>query len=343
MAASRRARWLRRLGLLALAAVVALLAVAGGHFAAAHRRIEALVPPVPEPGALVAALEAGEAPVALYRIETARQSVPRSAVLDPALDPSPESPYVMAHTAFAVAWADGRLLLIDLGMDAEGARAFGRPIRWLTDAGPVRPGRSVAEALGPDVERVAGVVLTHLHEDHVQGARALCAGATGDIPLFRTRLQGEEGNYTTAAGRDHRRAAGCLRPRPLGAEPARRIPGLAGVAVVAVAGHTPGSQVVAVRTHPVGGEPVTWVVTGDVVNAVDGVRLDLPKPPLYSLLMVPEAQERLAGLRAWLGRLASERGTRLLVPHDALHLEESGLPEWPGATHAGDGPPEEAP
>ncbi len=57
---------------------------------------------------------------------------------------------------------------------------------------------------------------------------------------------------------------------------------------------------------------------------IDAVRLDLPKPRLYSLFIVPEAPARLARLRALLRELA-ERGVGILVSHDQHALEASGI------------------
>jgi hypothetical protein len=60
------------------------------------------------------------------------------------------------------------------------------------------------------------------------------------------------------------------------------------------------------------------------VFLLDAVRLDLPKPRLYSLFIVPEAPARLAQLRALLREL-EERGVGVLVSHDQHALESSGI------------------
>jgi hypothetical protein len=68
-------------------------------------------------------------------------------------------------------------------------------------------------------------------------------------------------------------------------------------------------------------------LVGDVVNAVDGVRRDVPKPRLYRLLVVPESDRRMARLRALLREL-ERLGFEILPSHDQLHLEAMGIPEW---------------
>ncbi len=99
------------------------------------------------------------------------------------------------------------------------------------------------------------------------------------------------------------------------------------MAIVPVAGHTPGSQVVVVQLG--GGAAVRRAfITGDVVNHMDGLRLDLPKPRLYGLLVVPESPERLAGVRRYLRGLMDEHGYTALVGHDRHQLASSGVPAW---------------
>jgi glyoxylase-like metal-dependent hydrolase (beta-lactamase superfamily II) len=100
------------------------------------------------------------------------------------------------------------------------------------------------------------------------------------------------------------------------------VPGFPGVHVVAAGGHTPGSQIVVARVGDQG-----YVVTGDTVNHLEGVRQDLPKPFLYRLLVVPEWEARQRELRSFL-RALEDQGLRLLVPHDQASLEASGVGRW---------------
>lgn len=318
-----------RLLLLMLAGLVGLgLAFAAVTLVAAQRAIEALDPPLPPAARLLASRAARDLPVRLSWIDTASQAMPRSAVLEPRADPSPDASYVMSHPVFVLEWADGRILLVDLGMDPESARRFGRLIRLLSGGEPIEPHGSAAEALGNAVSRVAGVVLTHLHSDHTAGAAALCAALERTVPLFQAPLQAERGNFTTRGGRAEIEAAGCLKARPLEGESPFAVPGFPGLVVSPVAGHTPGSQVFVVHVRS-GGEPVrSFVLTGDVVNHGDALLHDLPKPRLYSLLVVPEARERLGVVRRHLRGLVEEHRLTPLVSHDRGQLEASGVPQW---------------
>ena len=66
--------------------------------------------------------------------------------------------------------------------------------------------------------------------------------------------------------------------------------------------------------------------TGDTVNNIDGVLHDIPKPFLYRLLIVPEAEDRQTELRHFLRDLGTAAGMTLLVSHDQREIEASGIP-----------------
>ena len=316
-------RWL-----LVLAALFALaLGVLAVILVRAHREIRAIDPPLPSVAAVTRTDADGDLPVRLRWIDTASQAMPRSGVLDPDLDPDPAAGYVMSHPSFVLEWADGRLFLIDLGMDAESAAAFGRNLEWLGGAEPIAFHASAAERLGDAVARVRGLAFTHLHTDHTSGVAELCQARSEPLRLFQTRLQAERVNHTTRPGRAQLEAAGCLETELLEGAALMAVPGFPGLAVVAAGGHTPGSQIFVAHVRD-GRELRTWVFTGDVVNHLDGVRLDLPKPRLYSLLVVPESTARLQRLRVWLRELAQTYGARILVSHDELALQASGIDAW---------------
>jgi glyoxylase-like metal-dependent hydrolase (beta-lactamase superfamily II) len=256
--------------------------------------------------------------------------MPRAAVLDAALDPTPDAPYVMGHVAFAIEWADGRIFLVDAGMDREAALAFGAPIERLSGADPIEPRRSVAEALGSAARRVTGIGFTHLHTDHTSGVAALCAATDRRIRLVQGRLQTERTNYTTRGGAAQLAAAPCLAREVLDGSGVVGVPGFPGLALVPAGGHTPCSQLFVAHVRD-GDALRTWLFAGDVVNQIDGALREVPKPGLYSLVVVPEAPARLAALRALLREAAARPGTGLLVSHDRLALERSGVPEWPAS------------
>jgi len=273
--------------------------------------------------------------VRLSVANTARQEMPRSAVLEPALDPKPGEPYVMSHPSFVLEWPDGKILLVDVGMDREGALRFGRPIELLSGGSAIEPLATAAEQLGPAAERVEGIVFTHLHQDHVGGVSALCRGRTRPLRVFMTEAQDQRPNYTTRPGREllagvKRGAQGdgdaaCVEVAPIATGGLRPVPGFPGVFVVAAGGHTPGSQVV-VANVDAGAGARQFVFTGDIVNSIAGIDFDVPKPRLYRLLVVPEADERQGELRRFLRDLRDAGGAALLVSHDARQIEASGVP-----------------
>lgn len=306
-----------------------VLAAAGMGLLLAHREIDALDPPLPSLVALRAFAAAPDLPTQLAVVDTASQEMPRALVLDPSRDPRPGARYVMSHPAVVLIWADGRRLLVDAGMDRAGALAFGRPIEWLGGQ-PIEPHASLAERIGGTLARAGplGIVFTHLHTDHVGGVAALCAALPPSmrVSLFQREAQIRLANYTTRPGRAQLAAARCLAPVALEEAPVAAVPGFPGVFVIHAAGHTPGSQVVGawLRETP-GAPPRGWLFPGDVANAVDGIREEVPKPWAYSTFVVPESAARLARLRGFL-RDAEAAGMTLVPAHDALHLRSLGLP-----------------
>ncbi len=317
--------------LLGVAAVllVAVLLV-GGFFWSAHRGIEAEHAPLPTAQELAAWIDGPtfDLPVRARWIETATQKMPRSAVLDPAGDPSPETPFVMSHPAFVIEWTDGRILLVDTGMRPDSAISFGKPLQWLGGAGPIEPRKSTAEALGADLQRVKGLLFTHLHTDHVDGVVALCEGASPPrIDAFMVVAQAERPNYTTQPGLDLLEQAPCVSPHVLGGVAALHpVQGFPGVAVIDAGGHTPGSEIILVRLAAAQGMKLL-AFAGDTVNHHDGIRHDVPKPWAYRKFIVPESDERQHELRQFLSSLEKENGFTVLVSHDEASVLASGLPQ----------------
>ncbi len=319
---------MRRL-LLALAALLGLgLAALGAVLALAHVEIRRRDPPLPADAEVLALAEDPDPPGRVAWQLTASQALPRSQVLDPALDPEPAAPYVMSHPSFALAWPDGRILLVDLGMEREAALAFGRPLEWLGGAEPAVFHGGAAAALGPAAARVGAVLFSHLHTDHVEGVLALCAargGAALSVP--QTPAQAELVNHTTRPGQRLLEQAGCVARQRLPEAPLAKLPGFGGVAVADAAGHTPGSQVVLAVLRGEG-PPRRLAFTGDVANHVAGIRLDVGKPPAYRALVVPEWDARLGRVRRWLRHLEQDLGFELVVEHDQAQLEALRLPPF---------------
>jgi len=314
----------RLLRLLAIAVALAV-ALPVGLLLWTHWAIRQVGGPLPSVAEIRALPVPADAPVDVLAVDTATQPMPRSLVLEADLDPDPDAPYLMSHPSFLLRWADGRGLFVDLGMDPEAAREFGAAGEWVGASSIATHGAAATLLSRWIPSGPLAVVFTHLHSDHVQGAVALCAGrARGEIALFQTRPQAERSNYTTWPGRRLLNEAGCLRPETLADERLAAVPGYPGVHVFHAAGHTPGSQVVIAQVRD-RDRVRTLVFSGDVVNHVDGVRQDVPKPLLYRLLVTPEADGRLGEVRRLLAALESELGAEIAVAHDRLQLESLGL------------------
>ena len=309
----------------ALALAVAGVALLLG---ASHRQIRALDPELPSLASIGALADEADLPVRVSVWNSASQPMPRRLVLDPALDPDPDAPYAMSHPSFVLEWADGRVLLVDAGMDAEQARAFGRPLEWF-GAGAIEPHGSIAERVLPALaERPLAIVFTHLHSDHVGGVAALCHArpAPGSVRLVQTVAQAELANHTTRPGRAALDAAGCLARERLPDVPLAPIPDRPGAFVIRAAGHTPGSQIVGAFVQSAGAVR-GYLFAGDAANAIDGIRHDVPKPWAYRTFLVPESEPRLRRVRAFL-RDAEQQGFVVAIAHDERHLATTGIPPF---------------
>lgn len=281
----------------------------------AHRQIRAIDPPLPDAEALRAAVGVANGPVRVSYVNTSSQSSGGGRE--------------MGHPAFLFEWADGRGFLIDAGMEPDAAIEFGRLIALLRpESGEVRTHGSVADQLGRSASRIEGIAFTHLHTDHTQGILALCRSRGGGVlPVFQVPLQDEERNHTTDMGFEHLvEARGCATPSRLGGGPIHEIPGFAGLVAVSAGGHTPGSSVYLARI----GDRL-WLFSGDVTNTRAELLGNLPKPTLYSLLVVPESPARLERMRLWLAELDRAEDLTVVVSHDLTSLEGTPIPAWSSA------------
>lgn len=310
------------LGLIVVGITCVALGLTWAHVAIRRERA-----PLPAPEAIVASTAGEDRPVRLTYINTASQAMPRASVLEPKLDPRPTEPYVMSHPSFVLEWADGRVLLIDIGMTHDGAVAFGAPIQRLSGGAAIQPLTSVAERLGDARQQVQGVIFTHLHTDHTGGIQELCKGMQHPVHVPMTVAQAERPNFTTRPGLRLLRDADCVRMERLADGPLMPVRGFPGVYVIAAGGHTPGSQIIV--AHVLGPQGTrSYVFVGDIVNNIDGITNDIPKPFLYRWLIVPEDNARQAELRQFLRGLRDRYGFTLLVSHDQRQIEQSGLALW---------------
>ncbi|HTO54020.1 MAG TPA: MBL fold metallo-hydrolase [Myxococcota bacterium] len=315
------------LGLLSLVLAAVLFAL-GGLFLA-KRAIVGLTPPLPSVPEVLAFDPSSDLPVRLSWINTASQRMPRAGVLESSLDPNPKSPYILSIPAFVLEWSDGRIFLVDLGMDAQSAIDFGKLTEIVMGGKRVEPHGTVVEQLGDAVSRVAGVSFTHEHVDHTTGALELCRAHPQPMKLFLDKLWIDSSNYTTRPGLEILAKAKCLARHTLEGGPLIAIPGFPGLGFFAAAGHTPGSQVFVAHVRDGDGEGVkTWILAGDIANNIDGIRQNIPKPSIYSMFVVPESTVRLDLLRRFLGSLERDHGVGIVVSHDELALEASGIPKF---------------
>jgi len=292
----RLLRWAVLLAVLALAAVLA----------EAHLEIRGVGPPIPTRAQLDELLATPGGPVRIRYVNTASQQGSDGREL--------------AHPGFLLEWADGRAFLIDVGMDRPTAVEFGKPMEWLLGAEPAVPHGSVGEQLGEDSRRIEGVAFTHLHFDHTGGMRELCDAIGRDVPVFQTPWQLEFRNFGTEPGAEDLRASGCAVTTALDGGPRYAIPGFPGLFAVAAGGHTPGSTVYLAQIDGTG-----WVLSGDVTNAKANLLGDIPKPLLYSTLIVPEDRSRLGELRRWLAELDADPAIEVVVSHDLTATRASGM------------------
>jgi len=319
---------LRRLFIAVIVLVLAGVAFLAVGLLSAHLAIRRERAPLPPTSVVADSLAvAADRPVRLSVIHTATQLMPRSAVLNVDDDPHPNEPYSMTHSSFVLEWADGRILLIDTGMSREQALNFGWPLETFAGAAPMHPLLSVADRLAERRAQVQGILFTHLHTDHTGGIVELCQGAGHDIPVFMSEAQHDRPNHTTKPGLEQVQESGCGRPQRLAPQTLMDVPGFPGVFVLDAGGHTPGSQLIVASVAAPDG-PHAFVFTGDIVNHIDGVRLDVPKPLLYRLLVVPEDDDRQSELRKYLRELNEARGFAVVVSHDQRAIEALKLPSW---------------
>ncbi|GAA2050963.1 MBL fold metallo-hydrolase [Leifsonia soli] len=213
-------------------------------------------------------------------------------------------------------------LLIDAGF---GARVADH-VRMLNrmERAPFTLGRTVAQQLddsGYDRSRLLGVLLTHVHWDHVSGLDSL------RVPVWINR---EEAQYaaTDAHGAVYRAVSAGLPiheyaldgPEYLGFSRSLDIHGDGSVVVALAGGHTSGSVVVFV-TLPDGQR---YGFIGDLTWQLDGVTRGLERPWLLRRMADVDADAVRSGLR----RSSALSSVMRIVPSHDLAAYES-IPPLP--------------
>jgi len=280
------------------------------RYTPAHWQIRQLTAPLPDRTEIVTLFNHADRPISISIINTANQAMPEGAKL--------------AFPAYVLRWDNGRTFLIDAGMTQEYAIEFGSFLERIASAEPMQFLNSVAVQLGEFSKSVSGIAMTHLHQDHTDGIRSLCADSKRSIDFYQVHWQAKLQNFTTSDGHDQVTAARCLNKTTLPAgEGLVAVPGYPGLAAYAAAGHTPGSTVYFAAVAD-----KIWILSGDITNDMHSMRDNVPKPLAYSLLLTPESTTRTEELRLWLAELEKEADMSVVVSHDLAATLEAGLPMW---------------
>lgn len=229
---------------------------------------------------------------------------------------------VLGHSTFVVEWEDGKILLVDLGMDKKVAIEFGELFETVAGADPAIFHGTIPDFLGDDLKRVQGVAFTHLHLDHVQGIEPICASGAKDITALHTNDQMTKHNLHTEDQIDMLKNSACIDQKEVAdmRDVSKQFPG---IGIYPLGGHTPGSTLFAI---PVGNQ--LWLLSGDISNAKNDLLENRGKGLVYSYLFVPEDEARLEEIRLWLADLDKDADIKVIVSHDETALIDSGMAKW---------------
>jgi glyoxylase-like metal-dependent hydrolase (beta-lactamase superfamily II) len=278
----------------------------------AHWQIRSVAVDIPSARELDAALDdvgADDFPSDIHFINTAQQSGPFGE---------------LGHLGVLIGWADGKSFLIDTGMSASEAIAFGRPFELL-GAGPTQTFGAVEKQLASTIDSIRGIGLTHLHSDHTAGITRICAAMESPATIYQSQHQKRLQNLHTQAGQVMVNESSCSKAE-LGNTTIKPVPGFRGLFAIAAGGHTPGSTVFVTR---LAGK--TWIFAGDISNAMSDIYNNRGKGFIYSYLLIPEDVEVLRDWRRWLKAQDDRAGVQVLVAHDIDAYRASSLQAWSGS------------
>ena len=272
-----------------------------------HLQTRKIAPDLPSKDTMQALLNVPGGPVSLSYIITSTQQTPRG---------------TLGHASFIVQWGDGRIFMVDAGMNQSGAKDFAKLMEKIANGGDTEIFGNVAGLLGTSAKQVGGMAFTHLHNDHTQGVTAFCAARDSvakDILVYQTGLQNEFHNFNTKEGADIIKNS-CLQPGLLSSGIVKNVDGFPGLGMIEIGGHTPGSTlfVIAVDDH-------IWLLSGDTTNTKIDLLDNNGKGFVYSYLLVPENTAQTKKLRLWLATLDADDDISVVVSHDLAALEASGL------------------
>ena len=275
----------------------------------AHLQIRSIAVTIPAATELDNALDgisARDYPADIYFVNTAQQSTMWGE---------------LGHVGVLLQWPDGKSFLIDTGMNAAEAAAFGRPLELL-GAGPTETFGAVETQLDSALDNIVGIGFTHLHQDHVASIARLCAAMAAPATIFQSAQQAISHNLHTRAGQALVKASTC-KQQQLESAVIKAVPGFPGLFAIAAGGHTPGSTIFITR---LGAD--TWIFAGDITNAMVDIYDNQGKGFMYSYLLIPEDTDVLADWRQWLKAQNARDGVNVLVAHDIHAFLASGLQAW---------------
>lgn len=272
-----------------------------------HVQIRGVAPDLPAKADLGLLLQTADGPTAISYFNTATQKLPDG---------------ITGHSTFVVEWKDGKILLIDLGMDKKAAVEFGKLLETALGADKAVSHGNIPDFLGRHMDRVKGIAFTHLHVDHVQGVEAVCAFGLRSIVSLHTTDQMTKHNFGTEDQFKLLANSSCVEQRKM-SENSHMSEDFPGIGIFPLGGHTPGSTLFAI---PVGN--MLWLISGDISNTRKDLHENRGKGWIYSYFFVPEYAVRMEKLRLWLSDLDKEQDIKVIVSHDVNALIESGMDEW---------------
>ena len=221
------------------------------------------------------------------------------------IEGAPAAPSVQARTAFQVMFADGHVM-VDAGMDQQVHRFFGRGVEEPFDA---EAARRIERALA--TARL--VVVTHEHGDHVAGV--IHTPHAGELASKTILTRGQVRTLLASPQMPEIALTEQTAARYLIVDYDRYFALAPGMALIAAAGHTPGSQMVFITLES-GSE---YLLIGDAAWHMDGVRLVKGKDAPW----VTEDRTAVMDQLRWLNALSrSERRLLIVASHDDEQLQE---------------------
>ncbi len=299
---------MRRLFLTILFAMLAAMGLATAYLLEAHWEIRSVSPDLPNRTDIYRAVGVDGAPTRIRVINTASQEAAGRKVI---------------HPSYVIEWADGRIFLIEVGMDRDGAEAFGQTMERFLGSDPIDFHGSVAERMGAALNDVHAIAVSHLHIDHTGGMGKICEAVSHQINVFQTELQATQGNYMTSPGLTHLDEADCVSRVVLQPERINTFADFPGLVAVPAGGHTPGSTVYFANV-----QGTIWALAGDIAWTLKDITTNTPKPAAYSALIVPEYGARMEELRQWLRDLNADPRINVLVSHGEDAMLAAGMEQF---------------